>query len=93
MPKICDENCFGQECAYDVCPFLYEYKEKDERCPGNSGYRYVGDPVKDKKIEWAIEFQKNHSCGTCPFVIDAVDIGVGILYHCEYVCKWKLTKY
>ena len=44
MPKICDENCPGMTCPYDVCPFLYVYQSENELCPGNSGYRYYGDP-------------------------------------------------
>jgi len=92
MPKICDENCPGMECPYDVCPFQYEYTKKNEKCPGNSGYRYVGDPIMDKKREWAIKFQKNHRCETCPFVKNEADVGVGIIRDCDYVCKKDISK-
>jgi hypothetical protein len=54
--NICEEQCGKDaECDYEVCPFEHKYSEKDEVM---SGYRYVGDPVKDRKIEWAKEFPK-----------------------------------
>jgi len=37
-------------------------------------------------LVWAKEFKENCRCVTCPFVIDAVDVGVGIIRHCEYTC-------
>ena len=92
MPKICDENCPGIICPYDVCPFLYEYTYENELCPGNSGYRYYGDPIKHKKTEWAVEFKKNHSCETCPFVKNEADVGVGIIRDCDAVCKMDIPE-
>ena len=88
MKKICDENC-GKDavCEFEVCPFLHEYTEKDEVV---SGYKYIGDPVYDKKIEWAKDFKENHNCNSCPFVIDEVDIGVGILRNCDHVCWMEI---
>jgi len=84
MFKICDEMCYGEPCEYDVCPFLHEYTQNNEIV---SGYRYVGDPKKDRMLEWAKQFKENHRCESCPFVIDEVDIGVGIQYRCDHVCQ------
>jgi hypothetical protein len=87
MPKICDQECPGQTCPYEVCPFQHEYTERDEVV---SGYRYISDPVLEKKIEWAKDFQKNHDCRTCPFVKNEADVGVGIIRDCDCVCKMEL---
>ena len=86
--KICEENC-GKDavCVYDVCPFLHVYTEEGETV---SGYKYVGDPVEDRKIEWAKDFQKHHNYNTCPFVKDEVDIGVGMLRNCDHVCQMEI---
>jgi uncharacterized protein YdiU (UPF0061 family) len=41
--EICETACGGYEsgnpCDYGPCPFLHEYKEKNEIC---NGYKYVG---------------------------------------------------
>jgi len=88
IKKTCDENC-GKDavCEYEVCPFLHVYTEKDEAV---SGYKYIGDPAYDKKIEWVKNFQENHNCNSCLFVIDEVDIGVGILRNCDHVCQMEV---
>jgi hypothetical protein len=44
------------------------------------------------KQEWAENFKRNHSCASCPFVINEIDIGVGIQYHCEYVCQMEVSE-
>jgi len=81
----CDEQCHGGPCEYEACPFEHQYTHEGEVF---SGYKCVTDPVLDKKIEWAKDFKENHSCNSCPFIIDEVDIGVGMLRNCDHVC-WK----
>ena len=44
-----------------------------------------------KNREWAEQFKANPDCKTCPFVIDEVDNGVGIQYHCDKVCKKEVS--
>jgi hypothetical protein len=86
--KICEEQCGKDaECVYEVCPFEHEYTEKDEVV---SGYRYIGDPAYNKKIEWAKDFQKNHNCNSCPFIKNEVDIGAGMLRDCDLVCQMEI---
>jgi len=87
MPKICDEMCYGEPCEYDVCPFQHEYTQNNEIV---SGYRYVGDPEKDRMLEWAKQFKENHRCETCPFVKNEADVGVGIIYDCDAVCRMEI---
>ena len=86
--KICEKNC-GKDavCVYEVCPFLHEYTEEGETV---SGYKYVGDPVMDRKIEWAKDFQKHHNCNSCLFIKNEVDIGVGMLRDCDHVCQMEI---
>jgi len=44
------------------------------------------------KIEWAEDFKKNHICQTCPFVKNEADVGVGIIYDCDCVCKMEVPE-
>jgi len=41
-------------------------------------------------MKWAEEFRESHNCSTCPFVINAVDIGVGTIYDCDAVCTMSV---
>jgi hypothetical protein len=50
------------------------------------------NPTYDKKIQWAKDFQKNHSCNSCPFIKNEVDIGVGMLRDCDLVCHMEIDK-
>jgi hypothetical protein len=86
--RICEKNCGKDaECVYEACPFEHEYTEPGETV---SGYKYFGDPVMDKKIKRAKGFQKNHSCNSCPFVKNEVDIGAGIMRDCDHVCRMEI---
>ena len=44
------------------------------------------------KIECAEDFKKNHKCEICPFVKNEVDVGVGIIRDCDYVCKMDVSE-
>ena len=88
--RICEEHC-GKDavCEYEVCPFEHKYTYEGEVV---SGYKCVTDPIKDRMLNWAKDFKENHDCNTCPFIIDEVDIGVGIQIHCDCVCKMDIPE-
>jgi hypothetical protein len=47
---------------------------------------------KDSMRKWAAEFKRNHSCISCPFVKNEVDIGVGIQRDCDGVCTMEVDE-
>jgi hypothetical protein len=47
---------------------------------------------KQKLEDWAAWFKKNHRCGSCPFVIDEVGIGIGIQRNCDFVCQMEIDE-
>ena len=38
------------------------------------------------KTTWAEQWRQNHTCATCPFVINAVDVGIGMIRQCDHTC-------
>jgi hypothetical protein len=50
-----------------------------------------GEKIMENR-EWAENFKKYHHCETCPFVINEVDIGVGMLRDCGHVCQMTVDE-
>jgi hypothetical protein len=42
--------------------------------------------------KWATGFKENHTCDGCPFVINEVDIDVGIQWICNHVCDMEIEE-
>jgi len=42
--------------------------------------------------KWAKDFKQAHKCGTCPFVKNDADVGVGIIYDCDHVCMMEVDE-
>jgi hypothetical protein len=55
-----------------------------------TGIERIAAERKRQIEEWAAWFKKNHKCVSCPFVIDEVDIGVGIQRNCGIVCRMEI---
>jgi len=58
-------------------------------CGYNQDHCICAKETLNKALSWAKKFKESYRCETCPFVIDEVDVGVGMMRNCDHVCDWE----
>ena len=95
--KDCGEYCQCANMKNPPCNFCESHVEceicNEPTCQTiDKTIRMCVDCQNKNNVTWITQFKIEQKCELCPFVRNATNIGVGIIYDCDFICLLSIDE-